>query len=249
MFCSLVFFFLVFPVFVLLPASFFSTRYLIFPPLGYSLQWYQAFFGDPAWIRSVLVSLEIALLTAFLATTIGGLAAIGLVRGDFPGKDIISLFLFSPQFVPVILFAVGEFFILGALGIKGDVVGYVLVYTMLALPIVLIVISSRLQSFDVSLEEAARNLGANRWQALLKVTVPVIAPAIFTAALFAFNIAFEETVIAIFISKPGLYTLPLRMFNVMIEDASLIIAAVSSLQVVVTISLLGSAALLGRSRS
>jgi ABC-type spermidine/putrescine transport system permease subunit II len=157
--------------------------------------------------------------------------------------------MISPMIVPTILVGVASFFTLSSLGIKGDISGYVLIYTMLSLPIVVIVISSRLQSFDVALEEAAHNLGANRWAALWHVTLPIISPAVFVAAVFAFNVAFEEAIIVMFIAKPGITTLPNQMYNTLIEDASLVVAAVSSLQIVATVSIFGAAALVGKHRS
>jgi len=245
----MILFYMFFPVIVLIPASFISSSYVMFPPPGFSLRWYQEFLSDPIWIESALLSLEISVLTAVVTVIVGGLASMGLVRGDFRGKDLLSLFIVSPMIVPAILFAVAEFFTLTAMGLKGTLVGFVLVYVVLALPRVVSVIASRLQSFDVALEEAARNLGASRWQAYMRITVPIIAPAVFTAALFAFHTAFNETIVAVFISGPGFVTLPRQMYNAAVEEANLTVAAVSALQVVATVIILGSSVLLGRDRS
>jgi len=249
MFCSVIFFYLIFPVLILFPVSFFASQYTLLPPSGYSLRWYQEFLSNSDWIDSAFTSIKIALLTSVCACVIGGLASLALVRGNWRSKDLLSSLMISPMIVPTILVGVASFFTLSSLGIKGDISGYVLIYTMLSLPIVVIVISSRLQSFDVALEEAANNLGANRWGALWHVTLPIISPAVFVAAVFAFNVAFEEAIIVMFISKPGVTTLPNQMYNTLIEDASLVVAAVSSLQIVATVSIFGAAALVGKNRS
>jgi ABC-type spermidine/putrescine transport system permease subunit II len=241
---SFILFYLVFPVIVVFPVSVHPFDYLHFPPRGFSLRWYQSFFTDRIWISSTILSFQVAALTTIAATAIGTASAIGLMRGNVRGKGILQAVLLSPLVVPAIIIGLSSFFLLTALGIKGTALGFVLVYTVLALPFVVLVVAAGLQGVDEELERAAMNLGASRLRAFVVITVPLIRPAILTAALFAFRAAFDEAVITIFISGYRIATLPKTMFDAMFDVTDLTVAAASSLMTLLTTLLLISTQLI-----
>ncbi len=247
-FTALVLFYLVFPVFVVIPVSFSSAQYLAFPPPGFSLQWYEKFFDRRDWIDATWLSLRIGLITAFLATILGTLASLGLVRGRFRGRNAINAFLVSPLIIPAIIVAIGVYFFYARLQIVGSPFALALAHTALAIPFVVINVSATLYGFDERLEYAAMNLGANRWQTFRHVTLPIIKPGVFAGALFAFITSFDELIVALFISGTGAVTLPRKMWDGLRQEIDPTIAAVSTILITVSVAVLLSAELL-RQRS
>lgn len=236
--CTLIFIYLVIPIFVIIPISFSSAKYLQFPPQGFSLQWYADYFGTRTWISATFVSLQVATLTMIVATILGTLASLALVRGDFKGKKILYGIILSPMIIPVIITAVGIYYVFAKIHLIGNVIGLVLAHTVLALPFVVINVTATLQGFDVTLERAALSLGANRLVTFMKVTFPLLRPGIISGALFAFITSFDEVVIAIFIAGSRAVTLPKQMWDGIRIAINPTISAVASLLIAFSILLL-----------
>lgn len=245
-FCGLIFLFLILPIFIVFPISISSSKYLEFPPRGLSLQWYRNFFGAKEWVSATLTSIQIATMTSLLASLLGIPTALALTRGKFKGTQFIYSFLLSPMILPVIVIALAVYLHFARLHLVGNVYALMLAHTVLAVPIVLITVSSSLQGFDQNLEHAAMNLGANRIKTFFKVTFPLIKPGVISGALFAFITSFDEIVIAIFLSGSQAITLPRRMWDSIHEEIDPTIAAVSSLLIFTSILLLLSVAILRR---
>ncbi len=240
--------FLVFPVFVVVPVSFSSAKYLQFPPPGWSLQWYENYLVRPGWVPATFLSIRVALVTAVLATLLGTAASLALVRGRFPGRNAVNSFIVSPLVVPGIIVAIGIYFFYAQARLVGNPLGLALAHTALALPFVVTNVSATLHGFDERLEYAAMNLGANRWQTFYRVTLPIIRPGVFAGALFAFITSFDELIVALFISGSGAVTLPRKMWDSLRQEIDPTIAAVSTVLITVSIVILLSAELL-RQRS
>ncbi len=243
---SIVLFYLIFPIFVIIPVSFSAAKYLTFPPPGLSLRWYANFFGRPDWRSAAWLSIWVACSVTLLACALGTPAAFGLVRGRFRGKRMINAFLLSPLIVPGIIVAVGIYFVYARLGLIGRPYGLVLAHTCLAVPFVVINVSAALYGFDDRLEHAAESLGATPWATFWQVTFPLIRPGIFAGAVFAFITSFDELLVALFVSGSTAVTLPRLMWQELREDIDPTIAAASSLLIVLTTSLLVSVELLRR---
>jgi putative spermidine/putrescine transport system permease protein len=241
---ALVLFYLVFPVFVVVPVSFSSAKYLQFPPPGWSLQWYQNYLERPGWVPATFLSIRVAIATAVLATTLGTAASLALVRGRFPGRNAVNSFIVSPLVVPGIIVAIGVYFVYAQARLVGNPIGLMLAHTALALPFVVTNVSATLQGFDERLEFAAMNLGANRWQTFRRVTLPIIRPGVFAGALFAFITSFDELIVALFISGSGAVTLPRKMWDSLRQEIDPTIAAVSTVLIALSIVILLSAELL-----
>lgn len=241
---GLVLLYLVFPVFVVAPVSFSSAKYLQFPPPGWSLQWYENYFNRPGWVPATVLSVQVALATAALATTLGTAASLGLVRGRFPGRNAVNSFIVSPLVVPGIIVAIGVYFFYAQARLVGNPLGLVLAHTALALPFVVTNVSATLHGFDERLEYAAMNLGANRWQTFRRVTLPIIRPGVFAGALFAFITSFDELIVALFVSGSGAVTLPRKMWDSLRQEIDPTIAAVSTVLIVLSVLILLAAELL-----
>jgi len=236
--------FLIAPVIIILIVSFSGAHYLSFPPPYLSLRWYQRFLGTPSWRQAIGVSTQVALLTMLFATALGLLAALALVRGRFRGKGVIYAVLLSPLIVPTIITAIGLYFFFVRLKATGSIVAMALGHTVLALPVVVIIMAAALQGFDIRLEQAALSLGASRLTALRRITLPLILPGLLSAALFAFLTSFDELLIPLFLSGVEVQTLTVRVWNSLVLEVDPTIAAVSSFLIGVTTVVLGASALL-----
>jgi len=230
--------YLIFPVFVVVPVSFSSAKYLQFPPPGWSLQWYQNYLERPGWVPATFVSIRVAVITTILATTLGTAASLALVRGRFPGKSAINSFIVSPLVVPGIIVAIGIYFFYAQVRLVGNPLGLALAHTALALPFVVTNVTATLHGFDERLEYAAMNLGANRWQTFWRVTLPLIRPGVFAGALFAFITSFDELIVALFVSGTGAVTLPRKMWDSLRQEIDPTIAAVSTVLIAISVILL-----------
>jgi putative spermidine/putrescine transport system permease protein len=241
---SVVLLFLIAPVVIIVIVSFSGADYLSFPPPHLSVRWYQRFFGIAAWRQAIAISIQVATLTMVFATLLGFLASLALVRGRFRGKGAIYAFLLSPLIVPTIITAIGLYFFFVRIKATGSILAMALGHTVLALPVVVIIIAATLQGFDVRLEQAALSLGASRIIALRRVTLPLILPGVLSAALFAFLTSFDELLIPLFLAGVEVQTLTVRVWNSLLLEVDPTIAAVSSFLIGVTTAVLGASALL-----
>ena len=236
--CGLILAFLIAPLFIVIPISFSSDRYLHFPPTSFSLQWYHNFFGTDEWVRGTLNSIKIAVLTSIFASLLGIPAALALTRYRFKGGQLLQSLLISPMITPIIIIAIAVYFFFANLHLIGGLFALVVSHTILAIPVVLVTVSASLQGFDQSLEMAAMSLGANRLKTLLLVTFPLIKPGVISGALFAFITSFDEVVLAIFVATYRSITLPKHMWSAMRQEIDPTIAAVSSLLITLSVILI-----------
>lgn len=227
--------FLLLPTILIVPMSFGPDQYLRFPPGGFTLHWYEAYFKDADWIAATFFSVKIAVLTALAATLIGTLVSVALVRGRLPLKRVFELLVVGPVIVPNIALAIAMFLVFDRLRLTGTTFGFVAAHTALAMPFVVFTILASLYRFDSNLERAALSCGANPLQAFLLVTLPQIAPGIVSAALFAFIISFDEPVISFFISNLDNRSLPRKMFEDIDYNISPTLAAVATMLTALTL--------------
>lgn len=230
--------FLILPVFIIIPLSFEAQRYLEFPPRGFSLQWYKSFFTNYDWTMATWTSFKIAFFVTILATILGTLAAFCFVRKDFRGKQLLYGFMLSPMIMPVIILAIAIYFFFAKLKLIGSVVGLIFAHTILAVPFVIVIVTATLQGFDVNLEKAAMNLGANRLRTFYKITFPLIRTGVLSGALFAFLTSFDEVIIAIFICGTTANTLPKKMWDSLTMETDPTITAIATMLITLTVTLL-----------
>ncbi len=251
--CVAIFFFLIFPILVIIPLSFnavpfftFTKEMLSFDPAGYSLQWYDDFFTNADWNHAVWNSIRISIAATILSTGLGTVAAIGLSQSHMPFKGAITAMLISPMIVPLIISAAGMYFFYSRIGLQGTYIGVVLAHAALGTPFVIITVTATLVGFDKSLVRAAANLGAGPIRTFWKVQMPLILPGVISGALFAFITSFDEVVVVLFVGSSGQKTIPWQMFTGLREQISPTILAVATILVLISIGLLTVLELLRR---
>lgn len=229
---------LVIPTLIVVPMSFSDSQYLEFPPSTWSTRWYDAYLGSTKWMRATATSVQVGLLTMLVATPLGTMAAYALFVSRHKATRAIFLLLITPMIVPVILIAIGTFYAYGRVGMNNTIAGLVLAHTALALPLVMIVVTAGLRSYDLNQEQVARSLGATRTKAFFLITLPQIRFSVITAGLLSFLTSFDEVIIAIFVSGGANATLTKHMFAALRDYIDPTIAAISTIMVVLSSALL-----------
>lgn len=238
--------FLTVPLVIVIPMSFSSARALTFPPPSLSLRWYETFFGDPRWMEAMWTSTFVAAISSVAALILGGLAAYGLRRGSFKGRDWAEGNFMAPLIVPTIIVAIALYLGLAKVGLLGSLVGLVVAHTLLNVPLVMMVLGVAIREFDQRIEQVAWSLGASWSYTMRKVVLPNLAPSVFAAWIFAFIGSFDEVIVTSFIA--GKYeTVPKKMFNELILEVNPTITAVATLLIAFTVLALAAVAfVLGR---
>lgn len=228
-FALIVAFFVVGPLLIVVPMSFSTATSFEFPPPGYWLGYYRAFFADARWTQPVINSIGIGLATMLLTMVLVIPASFAMVRQRFFGRSVVNLILMMPMIVPHIVMALGYYSYFSHLKIIHSPLGVVLAHTCLSVPVSYLIIAAALKGFDRNLERAAMNLGAGPLRTFWEVTFPVLRPGFLIGGLFAFIHSFDEAVVAIFISGQAASTLPRKMFDSIRIEADPIISVVSTL--------------------
>ncbi len=230
----LILLFLYLPILVMAVMSFNASPYYQLP-FDFSMRWYQDAAANPQIVTAALRSVAIACVTAVVATALGTAASIALFRYEFPGKKVLQFLLFPPIAIPWLITGTAMLVFFFAVGIGRGTPAVILGHVALALPYVIVTVSARLSSFDVTLEEAARSMGASGWTVLRRITLPWIAPGIVAGALFAFAVSFDQFVVSYFLSEPGDTTLPVLIYTAIRKGFTPEINAVST--VIISLSM------------
>jgi len=248
----IVLFLLIVPSLVVIPMSFSASQYLEFPPKEWSLRWYENYFfswkvenGFNDWMSATWTSVKVAILTIIVATPIGTMAAYGLVNGSSRLSKILFPIFISPMMVPIILVAIGLFYFFVQFKLVGSVFGLVLGHSLVAMPLVLIIVFSALKNYDMNQEKVARSLGASRFRAFREITLPQIKFSIVSASLIAFLTSFDEIIISLFVSGGDNSTITRSMFLALRDQIDPTIAAISTILIIVSSGLLILVQLLG----
>ena len=238
--------FLTVPLLIVVPMSFSSAKALTFPPPSFSLRWYQTFFADPRWMDAMWTSTLVALISSVVALLLGGLAAYGLRRGSFAGRDWAEGNFMAPLIVPTIIVAIALYLGLARIGLLGSLIGLIGAHTILSVPLVMMVMGVAIREFDPRIEQVAWSLGASWSYTVRKVVLPNLAPSVFAAWIFAFIGSFDEVIVTSFIA--GRYeTVPKKMFNELILEVNPTITAVATLLIGFTVLALAAVTvILGR---
>ena len=241
--------FLLLPFIFIVALSFGDSQWLIFPPPGLTFEWYRQLFADPGWLDSLFTSAKLAGIVTVLSVLIGFFASLGLTRGKFRGRATLQALFLTPMVLPVVVIAVSLYAFSLRVGLNGTMTGFVIGHLIVALPFSIVTISNSLASFDIALEDAALVCGASPIQVKLRVTVPAVRLGIFAAAIFSFLASWDEVVISIFMSSPTLQTFPVRIWATLRQDLTPVVAAASSVLVLLTLILMSAVAIFRRFRS
>ena len=236
--CLGVLLFLLLPILVIIPLSFSASSFLAYPMPGWSLQWYEHLFSSDDWARATRNSFIVAPLATLLATLLGTLAAVGLARVQFRGKGLLMSLLIAPMVVPIVVVGVSTYLFFAKIGLADTYLGLILVHAALGAPFVLTTVLATLQSFNHNLVRASLSLGASPLETFFRITLPIIAPGVISGALFAFATSFDEVVVTLFIAGPTQVTLPRQMFTGIRENITPTIAAVATLLIIFTSTLM-----------
>lgn len=245
---ALVLAFLIVPTLIVVPMSFSGAQYLEFPPRQWSLRWYGNYFASASWMQATATSFKVAALTALVATPLGTMAAYGLATSRFRAARAVHVLLIAPLIVPVILIAIAVFYVYVKAKLNNTLAGLALAHSMLAVPLVVIIVTAALKSFDANQEMVARSLGASRARAFLTVTLPQIRFAVVSAALLSFLTSFDEVILALFVSGGANSTLTRNMFMALRDQIDPTIAAISTIMILVTSVLFALSQLFGKAR-
>lgn len=219
------------PAFILIPVSFTTTPFLSWPPKGFSLQWYEAFFTTPAWSAALLRSLAVGLLTALLAMALGIPVAYALAKHKIAGKSALLMLVLIPVVLPSIIIGVGLFYLYSSIGLLQTTAGLVLGHTVFALPYVVITVMAALRTYDERLDHAAWTLGASRLTTFRLVSLPLMKAGMASAFLFAFVQSFDELSVSLFVASPTMPTLPRQLWAEALYRLSPTLAAASSVMI------------------
>ena len=262
-YCGMVFFFLMAPMFIIIPLSFssspffeFTREMMTFDPEGYSLKWYKQMVGicsieattvcSNKWMLGTRNSFIIGILSTLLATGLGTVAALGLSRPHMPFKAAIMAILISPMIVPLIITAAGMFFFYSKLGLTHTYIGLILAHTALGTPFVVITVTATLTGFDTNLIRASQSLGGDTMTTFFKVIMPLILPGVISGALFAFITSFDEVVVVLFVGSVEQITIPRQMWAGLRQEISPVILCMATCLVLLSIALLTAVELLRR---
>jgi ABC-type spermidine/putrescine transport system permease subunit II len=222
------------PLVVVIAVSFGPSAAFAFPPTGFTLHWFEVFFASKPFVTSFFkVSLVVGLLAGLLATALGTVAAVGLVRFRFFGREALETFFLAPLLVPQILLGAALYLFYARLNVQASIFTLLGGHLVICTPYVIRSVTAGLVGMDPRLEEAAMSLGATRLQAFFKVTFPLLKSSLLSGAIFAFIISFSDINLALFLSGPESTSLPVHIFSQIQWEGDPSIAAASSLQIAI----------------
>ena len=240
---TLGFAFLYIPILILVIYSFNESR-LVTVWAGFSTKWYGTLLQNQAFLDAAAITLKVGIISSTIATILGTMAAYVLVRGGrFFGRTLFSGMIYAPLVMPEVITGLSLLLLFIAIGLDRGVFTIILAHATFSMCYVSVVVSSRLVSFDKSLEEAALDLGCTPFDAFKSVTLPIIAPAVISGWLLAFTLSLDDLVIASFTAGPSSTTLPIKIYSAVRLGVTPEINALSTIMIgivafgVITVSL------------
>ena len=221
--------FILAPLLVTIATSISDTQYIIFPPRGFTLQWYGKALQDADFMSAMWFSAVLALAATSGALLLGVPAAFALARFDFPGRDAIASLLLSPLVFPVLITGVALLQLFSTFSFTNTPLNMFIGHVLVTAPYVVRTTTASLLLADVTLEDAARTLGASNWRIFRRITVPQIAPGLAAGALFAFMISFDNFPISLWLADAQHQPVPLLIFDMIASVFEPTVAAISTL--------------------
>lgn len=204
--------FLFFPIFITLLVSV-NPREFLLPPSGFTLEWFRQAWTSDTFVRAMGVSLVLGVVASVIANALAFLAVIAMVRYDFKGKAFINLVIMSPLLIPTTIFSLAIYIFFAKLGFGGGVLPLVIGHTIHVLPFAARILTASMQNFDISLEEAARNVGAGPIRTMTAITLPVIRTGLISSFVLCFILSWNDFPISVFLAPPGWTPLPVELFS------------------------------------
>lgn len=235
---TLIYLFMLLPIVVVVLASLNPEPYLSLPPKGLSFRWYAKVF-TAEWMPALQLSLIIAAIVAVGAAGLGGLGAFAIARYRFPGRNALQAFLLSPLAIPSIVMGVAVLQFLTIIHFQSllGLPALILAHIAVTIPFTVRMILISLFNFNVSLEQAAQNLGARPRQTFWYITLPLLKPGIFAGMIFAFVISFNNVPVSLFLVRPGTVTLPIKILNYLEYRLDPTLAAINMISLLVVLAI------------
>jgi ABC-type spermidine/putrescine transport system permease subunit II len=238
--------FLLVPAIIVILLSFSNADFIAFPPPAWGLRQYRALLESRVWLDAIWLSTRLAGATALLSALIAVPAAYAIYRTSLPGRTLLGILGLLSLIVPISAYAVAMYGLYALLGLLGTRAGMVLAHTVLAFPLVLIIVTTALGRIPREFELVAMSLGASRLRAWIGITGRLLVPALVTGFVFAFLASFDEAVFINFLGGPGLVTLPKAIFDSVRFGIDPVITAIATLLIVASAAVVGIASWLER---
>lgn len=237
------------PLVVVIGVSFNPSSQFMLSASAVSLRWYSEFFGRNEYIHALFyVSLPLAIAASVLATVVGSLAAIALVRFRLAGRDVLEAIFMLPILIPSILLGAALYLFLVRFNAAGTYGSLIIGHMLIGIPFVIRVVMAGLAGINPAIEEAAISLGCGKIAAFRRAVLPLLRSSLWSGAIFAFILSFSDINVALFLSGPNTNTLPLQIFSDIQWQGDPTIAAASTIQMVVVTSLILLAQRFSRAR-
>jgi len=221
--------FLYVPILLLMIYSFNESR-LVTVWSGFSTKWYGELLRNQGLVSAAVVTIKVALVASTLATVFGTMAGFAMVRfGRFRGRTLFNGMIYAPLVMPEVITGLALLLMFVAISFDRGLGTIILAHTTFSMCYVAVVIQSRLGSFDRSLEEAAMDLGCPPLKTFMRITLPIILPAVVSGWLLSFTLSLDDLVIASFTSGPGATTLPMKIYSMVRLGVTPEINAISTL--------------------
>ena len=234
---GLVLLFLYVPIIVMIVMAF-NQSPLYALPVVWDTVWFQNLVHNDRLIHASIVSILLAITNMLIATALGTMAAFAFARYQFRGKSLLQILLFPPITIPWLIIGTSMLVLFFWIGIGRGFHSLLLGHVALSLPYVIIVVGARLKGFGPAFEEAAATLGATPWQRFWRITVPLTAPGMVAAALFAFAVSFDQFVISYFLAPPGETTLPVEIYSAIRKGFTPEVNAISTIIILFSMGLM-----------
>jgi putative spermidine/putrescine transport system permease protein len=223
------------PIVVVLMLAFSADNFILFPPSGYSLRWFQQLASNGPLLNALLLSLQIACIVTLLSLVIGVPAALALGKADFPGRAAIQNAFLAPLLLPTLIVGLALLIAFTPLRLTATLPGLVLGHMTVTVPFVIRMMTTAFSTLPDDIEAAAATLGAKPWRVVWRVTLPLATPGLIACAALSFLLSFDETVISLFLSGPRASTLPVEMVRYVEGRTDPLIAALSVVLIIATL--------------
>lgn len=233
----LLIFVMILPALVIIPQAFTSLNYFKFPVEGFSMKWFEKFFGNEEWIVGLERSLIIAVIAAVVATALGTMAALAMNKLKFKGKSLFMSIMIAPMVVPVVVVGVALYTTFAPIGLTNSFVGLVLAHALLGIPMVFVTMLSGFANVNENLELASMSMGSTPIGTFFRVTLPTVRTSLVSSILFAFVTSLDEVVVTTFVSGANTKTLTMVMWENMRTNIDPTLAVAALFMIILTLGM------------
>jgi spermidine/putrescine transport system permease protein len=229
--------YLMLPIVIILLFSFNAKSAAMFPMAGLTIKWYKQVLNDYKFISALKNSIYVGIAVAAVSVTIGSLASIAMTRYNFKLKNFVRVSVLVPITLPPVVLGVALLSFFSQVGFTRSLLTVMISHVLFCTPFVILIMNSRFEGFDVSLEEAAMDLGASRAQTFRYVTFPLIRPSIIGASMLTFGLSFDEFLVTFFIIGKR-NTLPIVIWGMLRRGVSPVINAIATMVLIISMTLI-----------